>query len=80
MAQNALKRTQEQAEKSERTPIGVPVKDFSEMAGVKPHTVYVWLRTGVVNGVRVGPRKILIPESELDRITSPVGLNAYQGK
>lgn len=54
---------------------GLSPKEFARAVGASDASIYRWLRTGVVKGVRIGPRKILIPSGEVERIlnqgTSP---------
>ena len=45
------------------------VGEFAKSVGVVPHTVYRWIREGVVSTVNLGGT-VLIPDAEVKRILS----------
>ncbi len=49
------------------------VAQFAALKGVATRTVRSWIAHGYVRAVRVGPRLVRIPATELDRIGTPIG-------
>ena len=47
------------------------VKETAQMLGVTPVTVYNWLWSGDIRGVKAGPKLWRIPASEIERMTVP---------
>lgn len=44
------------------------VREAAYLLGVSPLTVYRWLRDGTLRGVRIGPKLLRIPRSEIERM------------
>lgn len=51
------------------SPIYYKVREAADLLGVSPLTVYRWLRDGTLRGVRIGPKLMRIPRSEIERMT-----------
>lgn len=49
-------------------PPGLSPKAFAKRYGFGPATVYRWIQSGQIKAVRVGPRLLLIPGGEIQRI------------
>ena len=47
------------------------VGEFADRTSVPKRGVYVLIQIGKIKSVRLSPRRIRIPESELDRLASP---------
>lgn len=43
-------------------------KEVAALLGLNPITVYRWLNSGILRGIRVGPKRWRIPRSEIDAI------------
>lgn len=43
-------------------------KEVAALLGFNPITVYRWLNSGILRGIRVGPKRWRIPASEIERI------------
>lgn len=44
------------------------VREAADVLGVSPETVYRWLRDGTLRGIRIGPKLLRIPRSEIERM------------
>ena len=49
-------------------PTYYKVREAAALLGVSPLTVYRWLRDGTLRGVRIGPKLLRIPRSEIERM------------
>jgi excisionase family DNA binding protein len=47
-------------------------KEVAALLGLNPITVYRWLNSGTLRGIRVGPKRWRIPRSEIDHILEPL--------
>lgn len=56
--------------KKEMTPLSVGLLQAQEMTGISQFTLRRYVNDGTIRGARVG-RRLLIPTSELERITQP---------
>ena len=55
-------------------PKNYSIEQVAAECGVCERTVRRWLSSGVIRGVRVGPKLIRIPRAEVERLLSaPVG-------
>lgn len=48
--------------------VGLAPKEFAKVTGRGEATVYRWIKSGYINAVRVGPRLLMIPAGEVERI------------
>jgi excisionase family DNA binding protein len=48
------------------------VRMVADMCGVHVLTVRKWIACGVIHAVRVGPRLVRVPKSEVERIIQPM--------
>ena len=49
------------------------VAQAAELLNVKPVTVYRWIENGTCQGLRIGPKLLRVPSSEIERLlSSPV--------
>ncbi len=46
------------------------VAQAAERLSVKPVTVYRWIENGTCKSLRIGPKLLRIPESEIERLLS----------
>jgi excisionase family DNA binding protein len=46
------------------------VSQAAERLNVKPVTVYRWIENGTCKSLRIGPKLLRIPESEIERLLS----------
>jgi excisionase family DNA binding protein len=46
------------------------VAQAAELLNVKPVTVYRWIENGTCKSLRIGPKLLRIPESEIERLLS----------
>lgn len=46
--------------------------EFAAAKGVSVRTVRNWIAAGYVRAIRVGPRLVRIPATELERISTPI--------
>lgn len=53
---------------NDTTPTYYKVREAAELLGVSPLTVYRWLRDGTLRGVRIGPKLLRVPRSEIERM------------
>ncbi len=56
--------------RSRRSQVAYTVAEFAELLGKHPHTVYEWIRKGLVPFERIG-NTYFIPEHALGRLRSP---------
>ena len=49
---------------------GLAPKEFAKITGRGEATIYRWIKSGVVRAVRIGPRLLIIPMGEIERILS----------
>lgn len=55
-------------------PRHLSIEMFADEFGVSTRTVRRWLASGVIRGIRVGPKLIRIPRTEAERLmVAPVG-------
>jgi predicted site-specific integrase-resolvase len=47
---------------------GLAPKQFAKMMDKGEATVYRWIKNGYVKAVRIGPRLLIIPMGEVERI------------
>ena len=52
------------------------VAELANYVGVRPQTVYGWVRHGHLRGIKIGPNTLRIPQSEVDRVTD-VAIQAF---
>lgn len=52
---------------------GVSVKDAAAQLGVRPETIYDWIRRGQLGAWRVGPRRLLVEPEFLADVVVKVG-------
>jgi len=56
------------------------INEAAEFCGVSHWTIRNWVKSGKLNGVRVGPRVLRIPESQLYRVVSRIERQAPRVK
>ncbi len=56
--------------KKDMTPLSVGLLQAQEMTGISQFTLRRYAKEGIIRAARVG-RRLLIPTSELERITKP---------
>lgn len=47
-------------------------REVADQLGVHRNTVYNYISMGLIKIVKIGPRNILIPKAELDKLLTPV--------
>lgn len=47
---------------------GYAPKEFARVAGFGEATVYRWIKNGTIKAIRIGPRLLIIPMGEVERI------------
>ena len=47
---------------------GLAPKEFARITGRGDATIYRWIKSGYVKAVRIGPRLLIIPMGEVERI------------
>jgi len=47
---------------------GLAPKEFAKMLGIGEATIYRWIKAGEVKTVRIGPRLLIIPMGEVERL------------
>ncbi len=52
----------------DHTRTGLGPKEFGKMTGISDPTVYRLIKIGKIKAVRIGPRRLLIPIGEVERI------------
>lgn len=47
---------------------GYSPKEFARLANIGEATIYRWIKSGEVKALRLGPRLLLIPMGEVERL------------
>ena len=54
------------------TPETVTVAEVARQAGVHPSTVRRWIADGIITGYRLGPNRLRVDATEVERLLTPV--------
>ena len=56
------------AKKTWQNRVGISPEEFSNLTGLAKITIYRHIKAGEIKAVRIGPRRLLIPVGEVERL------------